>query len=394
MTVHSTLVRLNRGSLRLGAVSAAVALALSASPAYASPSATPASTDKVDCVTYDAQGKCTVTGVVYAMTSVGGTTYIGGAFNSVAKQAHANVAAIDANGRLITTWNAGTDGTVYALAASTAGDRIYIGGSFTNVNGIAHRGIAAVSAATGDLLADFTTTADSTVRALATGAQNRLYVGGAFTNIGGKYRPKIASVDQTTGAVDTTFKPAPNGNVRALTMTDDLSRLFAVGNFTSVNGQGRPGAFEVVPTTGALTTFAPVEGGSAIATDVSSSGRFFFTTSNNRTFAYDVGSDNTPEYVVRSSGDVQGIWASDTEVYVGGHFSGFPEAKQSRLHLASFNTADGTITSWNPGVNGNYGVWAIIPTRSSTGAVTGVAIGGDFTVVNSLARRGFARFMF
>ena len=54
------------------------ALVLSSPPAYASPSATPTSTAKVDCVTRDANGACTVAGVVYAMTQVGGTTYIGG----------------------------------------------------------------------------------------------------------------------------------------------------------------------------------------------------------------------------------------------------------------------------------------------------------------------------
>ena len=389
MAVLSSLARVKRGSLRTGAVAAAAALALSAAPAYASPSATPAPSDKVDCVVYQS-GKCTVTGVVYAMTRVGTTTYIGGAFDSVAKQAHANVAALDANGRLIGTWNTGTNGTVYALAASTSGDTVYIGGTFTSVNGTARSNLAAVSASTGELVPGFGTTADSTVRALATGPDNLLYVGGAFKNIGGHYRPKLAKVDQTSGAVDWTWKPAPNGNVRALTMTDDLSQLFAVGNFTAVNGQGRPGAVEISLSTGAPTSFAPSAGGSAIATDVSPSGRFFFSTSNNRTFAYDIGAgiDNNPEYIVRSSGDVQGIYASDTEVYVGGHFSSFPEVKVSRLHLASFHTADGSITAWDPNVNGNYGVWAIIPTTN------GVAVGGDFTVVKGLARRGFARFLF
>lgn len=58
-------------------VSGSAALPLiSAGVAPANPSGTPVSTAKVDCVVFDtASNTCTVVGVVYALTQVGGTTY-------------------------------------------------------------------------------------------------------------------------------------------------------------------------------------------------------------------------------------------------------------------------------------------------------------------------------
>lgn len=184
--------------------------------------------------------------------------------------------------------------------------------------------------------------------------------------------------------------------MRGLALSDDGQRLYAVGSFTNVGGQGRPGAAELSAVTGAVTAFAPTDGGVAISVNVTPGGRFFFGTTSNRTYAYDPAVSNSPVYRVRTGGDVQAILASDSEVYIGGHFTNLPEAKLNRVRLASFLPATGQPTSWNPGTNGSYGVWAIALTRTpvSPDAVPGVTIGGDFSRVAGLARRGNARFLF
>ena len=64
--------------------------------------------------------------------------------------------------------------------------------------------------------------------------------------------------------------------------------------------------------------------GVAISIDITPSGRLFYGTTNNRTWAYDVAGDKSPEYRVRTGGDVQEIYATDTEVYIGGHFNTLP----------------------------------------------------------------------
>lgn len=378
------------------AVAAALAMATSMGAAQASPSPTTSSTAKVDCVVYDAvSATCSVTGVVYAITQVGDTTYIGGSFAAVSGQSRANLAAIRSDGSLDPVWTPSTDGTVYALAASADGSKVFVGGSFATVNGQARR-LAALTTDTGALVEGWTTTtSNNTVRALAADGTGRLYVGGSFSRIGGRAIARLAAVDQATGVVDPAFAPQPNNTVRALGLTDDGTRLYAGGSFSTMGGQSRPGAAELTPA-GATTSFAPTEGGVAISLDVSPTGRLFFGTTNNRTWAYDPVASSVPLYRVRTSGDVQAILATADEVYVGGHFSGFPESKLNRLHIASFLAADGAPTAWDPGANGSYGVWALGLTRGIAilGTVDALSVGGDFTRVAGAARRGYARFAF
>lgn len=390
-----------KGSLagRVGAVAVAV-LAASAyvlPAAGASPADSTLPTAKVDCVAFDTSGKCVVLGVVYAMTQVGGRTYIGGSFTSVNKEPRANVAAVLGDGTLDPSWRPSTDGTVYAMAASADGSKIYLGGGFTTVNGAPQGRLAAVTSDTGSLVPGWSgTPSNNLVRALVADEQDRLFVGGNFSRIGGRAIARLAAVSQSTGAVDAGFVPAPSNTVRALALSDDGTRLYAGGSFTAIGGASRPGAGELDATSGRATSFAPTDGGVVIAMDVSSSGRLFFGTTSNRTWAYDVADGGVPEYRVRTAGDVQAILALDDEVFIGGHFDTLPEAKLERMALASFRPSDGTATAWNPGANGPYGVWAIGLTRTGLSAdqAPALSIGGDFTRVGTQARRGYARFAF
>lgn len=384
-------MRLTHHRTAIVGVAVGVVAALGLAPAaFASPSTLPANTAKVDCVVFDAvTDSCTTVGVVYAITHVGDRTYIGGRFQSVSGAERHNVAAVRADGTLDPTWNPDVDGTVYALAASSDGSKVFIGGGFTTVGGQPRGRLAAVTAESGAPIAGWTTqTSNNLVRALTTDAEDRLYVGGTFGRIGGKAIPRLAAVSQSTGAVDTTFAPKPSGSVRALGLSDDGSKLYAGGGFGSIAGQARPGAAELDAATGAVTSFAPTDGGVVIALDVTPNGRFFFATTTNRTWAYDPAKGGVPEYRVRTGGDVQTIVATDDEVYIGGHFDKLPEAKLSRVGLASFDTSDGTTTAWNPSAPGSFQVWAMDLSDTS------LSIGGDFTRVSGLARRGYTRFDF
>lgn len=376
----------------VGAVATVVATAV---PVMASPSAVPAPTAKVDCVVVNATGGCDVVGVVYALTQVGDRTYIGGSFKSVSGVPRANVAAIRGDGTLDPTWKPETDGVVYAMAASNDGTKIFLGGTFTTVGGQAKARLAAVTPDTGALVAGWTGTASDKIRAMSVDNGDRLYVGGNFNSVAGRAFPKLAAVSQTTGAAVSTFVPRPNGNLIALAVSDDGSRVYAGGSFSALNGITRKGIAEVNATTAAPTSFSPTEGGVTIALDVTPSGRLFASTSNNRLWAYDTGSDSVPEYVLQSSGEVQGILALDDEVYVGGHFTKF-NATQKRVQVASLVTATGQLTPWAPTVTGWYGVWAIGLTRTplSPEATPALSIVGGFSAVAGLSRRGYARFNF
>jgi hypothetical protein len=387
--------RLERSAATILTALAAVVLMIVGAPAaWASPSATPTATPKVDCVVVNPNtGACDVLGVVNAVAHIGDRTYIGGSFTSIDGVPRSNVAAIRADGTLDPTWNPSTDGVVYALAAARDGSKVFIGGGFTTVGGQARSRLAAVDPVTGAPLANWTTTVNNNlVRSLAVDSADRLYVGGSFARIGGRDIPRLAAVSQTTGAVVTSFVPRPNGTVRVVTLSDDGTRVYTGGGFTAIGGQARRGAAELLATNGTATAFAPSDGGVVIAMDVSPSGRLYFGTTSNRLWAYDPVDGGVPEYRIRTGGDVQVILAFDDEVYIGGHFTSIPEQKLNRARLASFRPVDGAMTAWNPGTNGFQGIWAI--TRAATSAGTYLTIGGDFTRVAGLARRGVARFLF
>jgi hypothetical protein len=391
---------LERASVRilLTALVTLTTVLASSGVSAASPSSTPQATAKVECVAFDTTGtKCEVVGVVYAITQIGARTYIGGRFTTVAGTPRANVAAIRTDGTLDPTWNPSTNGIVYALAASSDGSKVFMGGTFTTVGTTTRSRLAAVTADTGAVVPGWTTTVNNNaVRALVADPGDRLYVGGSFGRIGGRVIPRLGAVSQSTGAVDTAFVPNPNGTVRALALSDDGSRLYAGGGFNAVGGAARPGAAELATASGAATSFAPTDGGVVISMDVAPSGRLYYGTTSNRTWAYDPADGGTPEYRVRTGGDVQAILATEDEVYIGGHFDTMPEHKLNRLALASFDPATGTPTGWNPGANGAFGVWALGLTRTplSPAEPAAVSVGGDFTRVAGVARRGYTRFLF
>lgn len=114
--------------------------------------------------------------------------------------------------------------------------------------------------------------------------------------------------------------------------------------------------------------------------------RFFFSTTNNRMWAYDPAVANSPTYVIQTGGDTQAIAASATEVYFGGHFNRISTHRTRRDRIASVFVADGALTSWNPGANGYMGIWALATTPDS------LLVGGDFTRIGGRVRSGVARF--
>jgi WD40 repeat protein len=328
-----------------------------------------------------------VDGIVYASVQMGDRTIIGGQFTTAGGLPRQNVAAIEADGTVDPTWNPSVDGIVYAVAPSDDGTKIFLGGGFTTVDGVAHGRIAAVDSVTGALISSWKTQAkNNLVRALAT-SSGRLYVGGSFSRIGGKAVNRLASLDQATGVVNTSFAPHPDATVRAVDVSPDGQKLYAGGPFKNIALVARPGAAELNAADGTATGFAPTDGGVVIAIDTMPDGsRVFFSSTNNRTWAYDPAVSNTPAYRVRTGGDVQAIAATSDEVYIGGHFLTLPEAKVDRLKLASFDPSNGAVTDWNPGANGPFGVWTI------TAAPDFLAIGGDFTRVGGVRHQGFARF--
>ena len=173
-----------------------------------------------------------------------------------------------------------------------------------------------------------------------------IYLGGEFTaleadNGATMARNHLAAIDAATGE-PTSFNPNVSGSVFGLAASPDGSRLYAVGNFTTVGGQARKmvAAFDLP--SGTLSSWKPA------------------------------GSPNT---VVRA------VAVTSDKVYIGGSFNTL--GSTPRAKLAALSPVDGSIsTTWMPTADGLVRDIVVQGTR--------VFIGGNFVQVNGTDQRRFA----
>jgi hypothetical protein len=282
---------------------------------------------------------------------------------------------------------------VEALAVSTDGTTVFLGGTFTTVNGVARANLAAVDAVTGAVLEDWSEDTGGTrptVHSLAV-HEDRLYVAGRYTHIGQTEHSRLSAVDAASGDVIAGFDPRPNGPVREVVVTPDGTAVFAGGGFSRLGGAPRAShAGAVNASDGSATAFDPVvdDSGGVVTVALSPDGsRFFLSTQRNRLFAFDWATSDVQSWIVRASGNIQAIAASDTEVYIGGHWSRFQALQQPYLGSVHYDT--GLPTSWDTRCSGGrMGVWALMIRGSSLHA------GGAFDSFGSVPQRGYARFTF
>lgn len=380
MNTRSIVSELTRPWTRRGLVAIAAVLVLVAAPqsAYASVSVTPDVTAKVS-------------GKVMAVAQVGSRTIIGGLFTAVGGKPRLNVAAIRADGTVDPDFNPSVNGEVWAIAASEDGSRVFLGGLFTTVGGAPRANLAAVDGTSGALVSGWqadTVGLNPIVRALAVSGP-RVYVGGRYTGIDGTTRRHLVALGVDSGNVVTTFRPTPSAGIAGLAVSADGTKVYAGGAFTSIGGQQRKyGAAELLASSGLATAFAPSAGGGTVITLGMSpdDSRMYFGTENNTLFAYDL-HNNVPAWSVKTSGNTQSIAVSETEVYIGGHFSQIVTSRTPRMFIASLYPADGSVTPWNPIMTGDpKGVWALDMTADK------LLVGGVFITINGITQKGFARF--
>jgi hypothetical protein len=334
-----------------------------------------------------ARATASVSGTVYAIAQVGNRTIVGGDFSAVGGTPRRNVAAILPDGTVDPAFDPGTDGVVRAVAGSEDGGRVFIGGDFTSVAGQPRVDLAALDATTAAVIADWRADTNGVVNALAVKGA-RLYAGGTFTAIGPSTRRRLSALDVTTGSVILAFNPWPGWTVKAVAVSPDGTKVYAAGFFETIGGQPRNGAAELDASDGQATPFNPLDTNVALTLGLTPDGsRLFVSTTNNRMYAYDPAVSSSPVYVTQTSGDVQAIAASATEVYIGGHFSQLQDFRLKRARLASLRVSDGLPTTWAPKISQSYlGVWAI------TATVDSVIVGGDFLKVNNKVQSGLAYF--
>ena len=317
--------------------------------AYAAVSQTPEFSTKVQGIVYD---------VAHLPSS--GRTIVGGSFTGIGSTPRSNVGAFDKFGYADGGFNANTDGTVYAVAASADGSTIYLGGTFTQVNGTPRANLAAVDAVSGAVLPSWQADTNGAVRALEVSG-DQLYAGGSFTTVAGTKTGRLVALG-SDGRLRASFLPKPSWTVRDLSVSVDGTKIYAAGGFVAVGGVSRAnGVAEIMTADGQLTGFDPATGGGvALAVDVTPDGsRVLFSTENNNVFAYDPAVSSKPVWINKGGGDTQAIEATNTEVFIGGHFRQINTWKIKRNLAASVSVVDGRPTDWNPHFSGDMGPWAI-----------------------------------
>jgi trimeric autotransporter adhesin len=352
--------------LLLQASSAAATIA----PAPASPWATP-------------------NGRVLAVARVNGVVYIGGKFTKVTDSDGTTVltrnhlAAVSAADGHVLPWNPSANNVVRALAVSTDGGTIYIGGSFTGLGGHPRSRLAAeaaidpTSTSTSGTLRAWAPRADGSVYTIAQ-LGGRVYFGGTFMHVAGRGRPRLAAVSAGTGAL-AAWHPKANGAVRAVLPAPSGATIFAAGYFDRVDGSAYTHLVALDPASGRLRSGNCHAPSSVLSLAANSSYLFAGDRGGGghlRSFKL---STCRLRWTVTTDGNVDAVTilgrGSAERVVVGGHFT--KVAGQERHRVATVNPVTGHVDQgagvWHPAAAGsNLGVYAEL------GYGNDLYFGGDF----------------
>jgi uncharacterized delta-60 repeat protein len=180
-----------------------------------------------------------------------GKILIGGGFSTFDSVSRSNIARLNANGTLDTTFNVGTgtQHTVYAIAEQDDG-KIIIGGSFTTYNGTPTNNIIRVNSdGTVDLSFNFGTgfgpSPNAQVYTIAIQSDDKIILGGGFTTYNGQDVNRIVRLNPD-GSLDNSIDPGGTVNAHVVKILFDTNgKLFVMGNFSTYGGTSRGGIVKI-----------------------------------------------------------------------------------------------------------------------------------------------------
>lgn len=356
-----------------------------------------------------------------------GRVVIGGLFNTVEGQAgYQGVARFKADDSLDTSFKVTTNAYVKAVAIQSDG-KILIGGDFNYVTGT---GSASAVTSSGIARLNVDGTVDSTfhnvplfkvnspVRSIAVQPDGKIVVGGYFTSFDSVPRSYLVRLN-TDGTQDTSFTALPNNQIEDVKLQAD-GKMVIAGSFTQVQGTDIRGVARLNADGTLDTTFVPNAANPA-ALNGSHGGLFpvyqIAIQADNKivvnggplNFAGEVhrgvvrlNTNGTPDSNFKpfindwgAAVALQNVGGAQ-KIVVGGSFTQAGErdvtsgaaigTDVARQGIARFNP-DGTVdTDFDTSYGTNAWVWAVLPNDDGT-----VYLGGKFTSVSGMARRGIAR---
>ena len=189
-------------------------------------------------------------GKVNALVEVGDLIIAGGLFTEVQEPGsgkpvltRSNIMAFNAStGAVAAGFTPTFNGEIKALTLSADGASVYAGGFFTTVNGQSRNRLARIQVSDGSLTPGFAAVSfNSKINDLSLRG-DQLLVAGAFNYVGSSIRRTVASVNAATGALTDYLRAevlttrTGTAQTLKLDMSPDESTLFAIGNFTSIDG--------------------------------------------------------------------------------------------------------------------------------------------------------------
>lgn len=358
-------------------------------------------------------------GEVDALVEVGQWIVAGGNFTRVQAASGGPVltrnsimAFNKSTGAISTSFVPQLDGVVKALATGPDGT-VYVGGNFNNVNGSNGFKITQLRVSDATQVGAFRPGVTNAIVQDIRYVDGRLFMGGDFTRVQGEARNHLAELDPTTGNLlsrtNVSFDGTHYGGntlIRHMDVSPDGSKLVAIGNFTSVDGQQRV-EVAMLDIGGANTTlsswhtdryeprcynvfryivrdveFSPdgsyfVIGG----TGGYGSGSPSLCDSVTRWESDATGPDQDPTWIEYTGGDsLYSVAVTGSVIYVGGHNRWLNNPSRAdawgpggvdRSGIGAVDPVNGVPLSWNPGRTRGQGVFDMLATSE------GLFIGTD-----------------
>jgi hypothetical protein len=414
--------------LGLALTTAAVATGLVCAPASASSyDATTVSAKAASWTPHVSSG-----GWVNKYAQVGSTMFVGGKFSALRNAARTqsyprtHLGSFNATTGQVLPFSPKLDGQVWALASDGVG--LYVGGEFKNADGLPRRGLVRYVIATGKVDPSFNAKLDGTVTDVQFDCGKLL--------VSGQFKGALRAVSPATGAntgyfnsvtisgmLTTDVTNAGRTKVYRFATRPQCDRMVIVGNFTSVGGQARRQAAQLLlgATPRVSGWYSPVgfnpQCGPKVPqwtrdVDYSPDGKFFTIVSagGSNPAYYRVLCDSASRWdAVSDNSNASPVWAVYTPVdtyhsvtdvgstiYIGGHFKAVgtkmfgpnwkfvKSTEYLRNGVAALNPTTGVPTSFDPNTTRGIGKKDLYLTKA------GLWLGSDGEYVGGKFHEGIA----
>ena len=354
---------------------------------------------------------------VNALAISGNTVFAGGLFTKIrqpgkpagpGEAVRTYIAAFNRITGAPTAFAPRLNGPVYSIATSPDGNWVVIGGDFTTVNGIKRSKIAMFSVVTGKLVSAWDPVVAARVKALAIYG-NSVFIGGAFGRIDGAVRNHLGAVRLLHGDL-LPWNPNANGDVYAIDLSDNGTRVFVGGPFSTINGKDHYSLAMTNNTTGAayaMPAAAAIPKPTSTCTtrvkDIDTLGtKVFVSNGGDGSGCYDgvLAADASTGQLLwqnKCLGATEAIKAIGNWVYKGSHAhncssSGAFGDGTGTHYLLVESAINGKIGPWFPNTDANLSSTTKVGPLAMAGTDTDLWVGGDFLHVNGKIQQGLTRF--